>query len=81
MVYLHWIYGIVGALTSTFVQLYIYERFTSVAFNIIGLIVYFMQTGLFCEDVVNDGRQLRSRFGNEQAGRSAHYSRSIHAER
>ena len=46
MVYLHWIYGIVGALTSTFVQIFLYRQFDSLAFNILGLILYFIGCAL-----------------------------------
>jgi YQGE family putative transporter len=46
MVYLHWIYGVVGALTSTFVQIFLYRQFDSLSFNVIGLIVYFIGCAL-----------------------------------
>lgn len=42
MVYLHWIYSFVGALTSMFVQIFLYQRFGSVTFNIIGMMLYFI---------------------------------------
>ncbi len=41
MVYLHWTYGFVGSLTGMFVQIYLYQRFGSVTFNVIGLMFYF----------------------------------------
>jgi len=46
MVYLHWIYSFVGALTGMFVQIYLYQRFGSVTFNIIGLVFYFLGCAL-----------------------------------
>lgn len=42
MVYLHWIYSFVGGLTSMFVQIFLYERFGSVTFNIVGMMLYFI---------------------------------------
>jgi len=42
MVYLHWTYSFVGALTSMFVQIFLYERFGSVTFNIVGMMLYFI---------------------------------------
>lgn len=41
MVYLAWIYSFVSALTSMFVQIFLYERFGSVTFNIVGMMLYF----------------------------------------
>ena len=46
MVYLHWVYGFVGAMTSVFVQIFLYQRFSSVSFNIIALAVYFIGCAL-----------------------------------
>lgn len=46
MVYLHWAYGFVGALTSVFVQIFLYQKFQSISFNILGLIVYFIGCAL-----------------------------------
>ena len=41
MVYLHWIYSFVGALTGVFVQIYLYQRFGSVFFNVIAQAILF----------------------------------------
>ncbi len=46
MVYLHWIYGTVGALTSTFVQIFLYRKFDSLTFNVLGLMFYFVGCAL-----------------------------------
>lgn len=46
MVYLHWVYGFVGAMTSVFVQIFLYQRFSSVSFNIVALAVYFIGCAL-----------------------------------
>lgn len=41
MVYLAWLYSFVSALTSMFVQIFLYQRFDSVTFNIVGMMLYF----------------------------------------
>ena len=41
MVYLAWIYSFVSALTSIFVQIFLYQRFGSVTFNIVAMMLYF----------------------------------------
>lgn len=41
MVLLHWCYDLVGAMTGVFVQIYLYQEFASVAFNVQTLIIYF----------------------------------------
>ncbi len=41
MVYLHWLYSFVGALTGVFVHIYIYQLFDSVLVNAIAQAVYF----------------------------------------
>lgn len=41
MVYLAWIYSFVSALTGMFVQIFLYQRFGSVTFNIVGMMLYF----------------------------------------
>lgn len=46
MVYLHWTYGFVGALTSVFVQIFLYQKFQSISFNIFGLMIYFIGCAL-----------------------------------
>ena len=46
MLYLHWIYSFVGILTGTFVQIYLYQRFESVTFNIIAQIIWFIGCAL-----------------------------------
>jgi hypothetical protein len=46
MVYLHWIYGFVGSLTGMFVHIYLYQRFESVLFNIVGGMFYFIGCAL-----------------------------------
>lgn len=41
MVLLHWCYDLVGAMTGVFVQIFLYQEFASVEFNVLTLIVYF----------------------------------------
>lgn len=42
MLYLHWIYSFSSSLTGMFVQIYLYQRFSSITFNIIGQMGYFL---------------------------------------
>lgn len=42
MVYLAWLYSFVSALTSIFVQIFLYQQFGSVTFNIVGMMLYFL---------------------------------------
>ncbi len=38
---LHWIYSAVGAMTGVFVNIYLYQRFESVLFNVVAMMLYF----------------------------------------
>ncbi len=46
MLYLHWIYSMVGSLTGTFVQIFLYQQFGSLTFNTLGLMLYFIGCAL-----------------------------------
>ncbi len=46
MLYLHWVYSFVGAMTGMFVQIFLYQRFHSVSFNIVTVAVYFIGCAL-----------------------------------
>jgi MFS family permease len=42
MAYLHWIFSLVGSLTSVFVHIYLYQRFGSVSLNVLTQTVFFV---------------------------------------